>query len=780
MFREVMKRLTAVLLMLAMAVMLVPAGLAEELDRALDVEDFELPEAMEPYASRLSGVMLTDFDIYCNEVIPRIPKYGFETFYFFDAAGTRYMGLYDANGNAKVTWTRNYSKNARGYTTCYTDLTKLPAGKYTMLLWTTHTEDIPFTYYFTISDNVSISGATVSVDNVSYTGEPVTPKVEVSYKGYPIVEGREYTVSYSNNVEVGTGTVTIKGIGVFSGTITKTFTISPISLTNATIECEDCLYTGDYVTPPVKVTLNDKTLVENVDYTVEYSSNLSVTNYAKVKITGIGNYKGTVSEYFRIYKYDINGAEVTGIPESYEYTGSAYTPEPVVAYSGKSLRKSTNYTVAYKDNVNAGPAQVLITGKGDYGGTLVKTFVIEPIAMDGAVVQPIADQVYTGANIIPEVSLTLNGKVMPVDGYEVTATENVNVGTAKAVIKGKGNYTGSVETSFNIVPANVSGADVADIPAQLYTGSAVTPKPGYVKVNGKKLVEGVDYTLSYANNVNVGTATVGITGKGNYTGMVKKNFAIKQMVQEIKLSADTLVLKKGASEGIGVTVLPANATNKNVTWTSSNTAVATVDVYGTVKAVKPGTAVITATAADGSGVKASVEVTVMKKTPKKVTLNKTKLKLKDGEKFKLVATVTPEKADNKKVIWTSSNPEVATVNQKGKVKAVGVGTAEITATTVNGKKAVCKVTVKPQKVTSIEIKGKKNMVVGATQTLTVKILPKKATNQNVVWSCNKPDVAVIDENGVVTALKKGTVKITATAADGSKVKAEFKIKIKVK
>ena len=333
-------------------------------------------------------------------------------------------------------------------------------------------------------------------------------------------------------------------------------------------------------------------------------------------------------------------------------------------------------------------------------------------------------------------------------------------------------------TSTPIAPCDIGNADVAAIPEQTYTGKALTPKPGYVKVNGRTLKEGTDYTLSYENNVEPGTAKIVITGIGNYTGKRTVTFTINGLVKEIKLSTDKLVIKKGKTGTLKAEVLPATAADKSLTWKSSNAKVATVDANGVVKALKKGTVTITATANDGSGVSASATVVVMNTLPKSVSIDKKKASLEVGDTLKLKATVKPTDADDRSVTWTSSNPAVAKVSKKGKVTAVSVGTAKITATTANGKTAVCKITVKPTKVTKITIKGKDTMRVGKTQMLKAKIAPSNATDKTVKWKSSNPAVATVDENGLVTAIKKGKVTITATAKDGSKVKAVFKIQVK--
>ena len=240
---------------------------------------------------------------------------------------------------------------------------------------------------------------------------------------------------------------------------------------------------------------------------------------------------------------------------------------------------------------------------------------------------------------------------------------------------------------------------------------------------------------------------------------------------ELNLDAITIGVKQAVS-----TVKVESG--KNITWTSANEKIATVDANGKITGVKKGKTTITAT--DEYGQSDSVEVTVVAKNKgvKKIKLNKKNATLKQGEKLTLAATLTPSNAKNKNIIWKSSDTSVVTVDSKGKVKAVGTGKATITAIASSGKTAKCEITVTGAKVKKITISGEKTMKKGETQQLTAKIKPVFAENQNLKWKSSNKKIATVDANGVVTALKKGTVTITATAKDGSKVKATFTIKIK--
>lgn len=166
---------------------------------------------------------------------------------------------------------------------------------------------------------------------------------------------------------------------------------------------------------------------------------------------------------------------------------------------------------------------------------------------------------------------------------------------------------------------------------------------------------------------------------------------------DIYLSQSSLNLEVGNTATLTATVLPSNATNKNVTWSSSNTAIATVNQYGTVTAKATGNATIKATTTDGTNLSASCLVTVKPKTilATSITLNQSELNMVEGDEAMLSATVLPNNTTNPGVLWSSSNQNVAIVNSSGKVTAKTEGTATITAKTVDGSNltASCQVTV---------------------------------------------------------------------------------------
>lgn len=240
-------------------------------------------------------------------------------------------------------------------------------------------------------------------------------------------------------------------------------------------------------------------------------------------------------------------------------------------------------------------------------------------------------------------------------------------------------------------------------------------------------------------------------------------------VESVSLSPTELTLTEGENASLSFVITPSNASVRDVTWKSSNTAVATVSQTGQVSAVAEGTTNITVKTEDG-GKTASCSVTVKPVSVSSVSLDKESLVLKIGESSTLNATVLPENAANKKVSWSSSNTGVATVDLNGKVTGIGVGSAKITVTTDDGgKTATCTVTVNPISVTGVSLNQTSlTMTVGDTQTLTATVTPSNATDKSVTWSSSNTSVATVSSSGLVTARSAGTATITVTTNDGGK------------
>ena len=261
--------------------------------------------------------------------------------------------------------------------------------------------------------------------------------------------------------------------------------------------------------------------------------------------------------------------------------------------------------------------------------------------------------------------------------------------------------------------------------------------------------------------VKAGTATI-IAMAGTKTATCKVTVSAKVIeVSGITLDRTSLSMTEGETYTLAATVSPSNATDKTVTWSSSNTSVATVSSSGVVAAKSVGSATITAKA---GSITASCNITVNAKyvAVESITLSETSLLLDIDESYILKATVTPSDATDNTVTWLTSNQYVAKVTSYGLVSAVASGRATITAK-AGDKSATCEVVV-GKKVTGITLdKTSIAMKEGETMTLTATVSPSDAANKMVIWGSSNYSVAMVDSFGEVTAKATGTATITAKA-----------------
>lgn len=220
---------------------------------------------------------------------------------------------------------------------------------------------------------------------------------------------------------------------------------------------ENLVYTGNELTQTVTVTVGGKELTKDTDYTVTGLTGTEPGSYP-VTVTGTGNYTGTVTKSFEIAKADISGATISDIDSPVGYTGTAYEPEVTVTFNGTELALDTDYTVAYTNNVNAGEATVTITGTGThFKGSVEKHFTITAADLSGCTFAPIADVTYNTKAHTPEVTVAISGRTLEADkDYTVSYASNGDAGTATVTVTGKGNFTGSANTTFTIAKADLN------------------------------------------------------------------------------------------------------------------------------------------------------------------------------------------------------------------------------------------------------------------------------------------------------------------------------------
>ena len=323
----------------------------------------------------------------------------------------------------------------------------------------------------------------------------------------------------------------------------------------------------------------------------------------------------------------------------------------------------------------------------------------------------------------------------------------------------------------------------------LSTGGAY--ESGKIKISGQMIKPaGGAVKLIPHDDAFIYTVTVGDKA-ADYVEIICGGAVIP--VSNVALSPVSKDIYTGDTFTVNATISPAEATIKNVTWSSSDPNVASVTASGlsaTVKGVAPGSATIRATATDGSGKYADciVKVTDPALPVTGVSLNPASATIKVGGTQNLTASITPSNATNKKVTWSSSDPNVASVTGAGlsaTVKGVAPGSATIraTATDGSGKYGECTVTVADPVVPTVPVTlisldpASATLIPDKKLQLTATISPDNATNKNLTWSSSDTKIAKVNSNGEVTAIASGSAKITAVAEDGSGITATAGINV---
>lgn len=301
-------------------------------------------------------------------------------------------------------------------------------------------------------------------------------------------------------------------------------------------------------------------------------------------------------------------------------------------------------------------------------------------------------------------------------------------------------------------------------------------KIGTVTVNSKSAIDAAraaydslsSLAKTYVTKLNVLTEAE----KAYRTLTIKEPEPVKVSKLKLNKTESTLLVKQTAQ--LTATVEPENADNKKVTWTSSKPSVATVSSSGKVTAKKAGTTVISALAADGSGVKAVCTITVKKPT---VKFNVTTLTIQEKKSSSVLKASGLQKNDSI-ASYTSSNPKVVTVSKSGKLTAKKVGTAKIRVKTKYGATATCTVKVQEKQVITKSIKvAKSSLIVKRKKTVSIVVTrnPISATDKITYTSSNKK-IATVSGKGVIKGIKKGSCKITIKAAGGAKKTIKVTVK----
>lgn len=425
---------------------------------------------------------------------------------------------------------------------------------YTLTARGASAKDYSFNYsdgFLKINPGISLNNATIEdIPDITYGGVEQKPEPKVRLNGKELTKGVDFEFSYENNTHVNyegyTPTVVVKGIGDYIDSVSKTFNITK---RDATVKFKDSYV--DYVDYPsfkpefeIDFVGQDKTSTPLKYVAPQADLPSTVVRGEEYTITCSG---GSANDYnFTEYKFgkltinpatDISGATVE-LPESVTYSGDEQTPDVTVALKSKTLTKDIDYSVTYTNNIDAGTANVIISGKDAYRGTITRTFTIEKAKLkaiyDSAEMKFSEFDAYTPTVTVKgfvgrDIGGTPRGYTKPT----VTKPSSVKAGDSISLIPSGGvasDYTFeyaagtlSINEAINIDLASASKID--DV---LYTGSAHTPS-FELTYDDNKLELNKDYTVEYKDNIHAtDRAKIFVSGMGDFGGEKIIEFKIKK------------------------------------------------------------------------------------------------------------------------------------------------------------------------------------------------------------------------------------------------------------
>lgn len=429
-----------------------------------------------------------------------------------------------------------------------------------------------------------------SIKDYDYIGKEIMPEVIIKDGNSVLKENRDYTLTYVNNVNVGKAIIIIKGIGDYEGTVEKSFNIKSIKDNKKTDistlnidEITNQTYMGFKITPDVTIMDENNTLEKNKDYILRYSNNIDVGT-ANIEIEGIGNYEGTAKTSFEIKPRNIAETSINDI-DSYKKTGEEIKPKVKITFGSINLKEGTDFDAIYKDNIDVGTATITIKGIGNFAGETTINFEIEEADsqdakkdISGVTISDVGDQVYTGKVITPEVEIKDSDTYLKKDvDYKLSYENNLNIGMGKIIITGIGEYSNTVEKEFEITKKDINFTKVLDIDDQIYNNKEIKPEV-IITSDGIKLKEGEDYTLEYFENNSIGTASIKITGIGNYKGEMVKTFNIISKDQEEKEKEEEKKENNTKSSNVINEIKDTTVSNKILPNTGTTLALITLSV----------------------------------------------------------------------------------------------------------------------------------------------------------------------------------------------------------
>ena len=388
----------------------------------------------------------------------------------------------------------------------------------------------------------------------------------------------------------------------------------------------------------------------------------------------------------------------------------------------------------------------------------------------------------TGASVENLLWTSSNGVVASVTSAGVV--KGVKVGTATITVKTPNGLTATCEVTVTAPDATsitlpltiqtVKQGETLTLTPTLHPSSASTE--GLTWASSDETIATV--SKGDVKGVAEGTVTITVTTTNGLSATCKVKVVAPDPTA-VKLPTETQEVKQGATLKLTPTFEPANATTESLTWTSSNTEVATVSSTGVVTGVKANATEVTITVTTANGKTATCKVKVIAPDPTSISLPTTQ-EVKKGETITLDPTLKPEGASAGTLTWTTNNSDVASIADatKGEVKGVKEGTATITVKTANGLSAFCVVTVLAPDPTAITLPTETQEVKqGETRTLSPTLEPEGALAENLTWTSDNEAVATVTSSGVVKGVKASDTEVTITVTTANGKSATCKVKV---
>lgn len=295
----------------------------------------------------------------------------------------------------------------------------------------------------------------------------------------------------------------------YNSPIFKSNTLSPTSIDKISIkELPDYTYTSSVIKPQPEIAY----LIKNKDYCLSYKNNLN-KGYATLIIDGIGNYTGRIVKQFEIKAKPIGELNIGQI-KSQEYSGVAIKPVIQLYHGNKLLKVNNDYNIKYSNNVVSGRGLVTIIGKGNYSGSITRTFVINSRNIAACQFSNISSQSYNGKRIMPNLIIKYHSMILKKGkDYILSYGSNKNTGFGTITVKGIGNYRGDKQVRFQIVPQKISAL-------------SVTSNKKQMSIKWKKDSKASGYQITYAENKSFSI------GKKNVT--ISNNKIVKKTIKKLK------------------------------------------------------------------------------------------------------------------------------------------------------------------------------------------------------------------------------------------------------